>query len=662
MGRKWLDNYGQEENYNDSKISIPSGFVGQGYDISGRNYSPAWGGQFQMGGTLPGASGMMYSREVSNKPIVKVAQDGTNVDYSKLPYDENDIKGFYNKMISSPWYKNRLIKNGYDDQYSIGVDGVIKNRLKRVNDAKLDNIQKNDGVLNQMYRFITSGELIETGSGSYYNPDTGNITMVESQMNKHKAHPRTILAHEYGHPEVQGGISRIEEEMLSQFNPTPIKKLTEHDKKPSENKSDINSLRYNLYKAKIFDPSTGNYKTKSKKFEKSLFEKVKDDAAVKRLRNNYGDKQLINLINTVATNENNELIPIAKNGVIKDNDGYWNPNNWGKVVEIDSNDITMKGVNQPLLGISDEGDVQYMEPNKDYKFKGKKVTEYPIAQKGKSIKYSKLPYDVKDIKNFYDNMLSSPWYKERLINNGYGIFNPSLSYPETVVARTFTSNDKMEKEVEKIMSSRRKSIRNLPVYNNDYDSTSYYHDPNINYKEVNLNNDQLNSLKIHPRSALVHEIGHGEIDGHVENNSALSGYERELIKQNQQDHNTDQGKYVQTPEEAKGDINSIRYNLYKAGKFDVKTGKYKTNDGKFDKTMITPIKDDTLLKRMLDAYGEEGLMELMNKIAQNNNQDFIPIARNGINNLDENSLQQLDQLTNFTNYNKLSNGGWLDKF
>ena len=40
----------------------------------------------------------------------------------------------------------------------------------------------------------------------------------------------------------------------------------------------------------------------------------------------------------------------------------------------------------------------------------------------------------------------------------------------------------------------------------------------------------------------------------------------------------------------------------------------------------------------------------------------FPIVRNGINNLDENSLQQLDQLTNFTNYNKLSNGGWLDKF
>ena len=41
MGRKWLDNYGQEDSYNESKISIPPGFVGQGYGISGRNYSPA---------------------------------------------------------------------------------------------------------------------------------------------------------------------------------------------------------------------------------------------------------------------------------------------------------------------------------------------------------------------------------------------------------------------------------------------------------------------------------------------------------------------------------------------------------------------------------------------------------------------------------------------
>lgn len=69
-----------------------------------------------------------------------------------------------------------------------------------------------------------------------------------------------------------------------------------------------------------------------------------------------------------------------KGGIIKDDMGYWNPENWGESVEIGSNNITMQGVYEPLLGVSDEGDIQYMEPGKDYKFKGKKVTEHPIIQ------------------------------------------------------------------------------------------------------------------------------------------------------------------------------------------------------------------------------------------------------------------------------------------
>ena len=56
MAKGWLDNY------NDSKVSAPEGFQGDGYSNVGRNYSPAWGGQFQMGGVLPGAAGHMYAR------------------------------------------------------------------------------------------------------------------------------------------------------------------------------------------------------------------------------------------------------------------------------------------------------------------------------------------------------------------------------------------------------------------------------------------------------------------------------------------------------------------------------------------------------------------------------------------------------------------------
>jgi len=68
-----------------------------------------------------------------------------------------------------------------------------------------------------------------------------------------------------------------------------------------------------------------------------------------------------------------------------DSMGYWNPENWGSPVTIPSNQITMEGVYEPLVGISDTGDVQYMEPGEDYEFDGEYVTEYPVARGGVSV-------------------------------------------------------------------------------------------------------------------------------------------------------------------------------------------------------------------------------------------------------------------------------------
>ena len=62
----WLEKYNDggpiQPNYNDYSVSAGPGFEGDGYSNVGRNYSPAWGGQFQMGGSLPGATGFMYAR------------------------------------------------------------------------------------------------------------------------------------------------------------------------------------------------------------------------------------------------------------------------------------------------------------------------------------------------------------------------------------------------------------------------------------------------------------------------------------------------------------------------------------------------------------------------------------------------------------------------
>lgn len=67
-------------------------------------------------------------------------------------------------------------------------------------------------------------------------------------------------------------------------------------------------------------------------------------------------------------------------GVIEDDRGQWaHP---GKVTKINSNNITMKNVNYPVLGVSNTGDEQMMMPGEDYKFDGDSVTEYPMAQDG----------------------------------------------------------------------------------------------------------------------------------------------------------------------------------------------------------------------------------------------------------------------------------------
>ena len=156
----WLDNFGKANNANESNVSMSEDFVGLGYNTKGRNYSPAWGGQFAMGGSLPGATGMMYAR-YQQGGLIPIAQNGVSEymqnkmqekkdatiakDYD-LPEvvvsapimtkyndpdkltgypqyipksgDNTDIPGwdmaeFYKSWVSSPEYERRMKNTGY---------------------------------------------------------------------------------------------------------------------------------------------------------------------------------------------------------------------------------------------------------------------------------------------------------------------------------------------------------------------------------------------------------------------------------------------------------------------------------------------------------------------------------------------------------------------
>jgi hypothetical protein len=67
-------------------------------------------------------------------------------------------------------------------------------------------------------------------------------------------------------------------------------------------------------------------------------------------------------------------------GIIKDDMGQWKYP--GKITRINSNDITMKNVQYPMIGVSNMGERKFMLPEKDYNFNGNNVTEYPIMENG----------------------------------------------------------------------------------------------------------------------------------------------------------------------------------------------------------------------------------------------------------------------------------------
>lgn len=103
--------YGGEINANESFVSFPPNFVGMGNNTRGRNYSPAWGGQFDIGGSLPGTVGFTYARHGAPsegkyaKKTLPSAEDGVNIQdlgqYRKL----NQLINFtnYNEPQSGGW-------------------------------------------------------------------------------------------------------------------------------------------------------------------------------------------------------------------------------------------------------------------------------------------------------------------------------------------------------------------------------------------------------------------------------------------------------------------------------------------------------------------------------------------------------------------------------
>jgi hypothetical protein len=174
---------------------------------------------------------------------------------------------------------------------------------------------------------------------------------------------------------------------------------------PTETRARLNDIRYNAKIHGIYDPFTQKVTPEILNEIKELTKKAEGFDPFNQLQGVYSDEEILKLLNTVSQNEQpneNPNIATAKYGrVIKDDRGQWDYP--GEITEINSNVITMKPdpktgkpLTKPLLGISDTGDVKLMRPGGNYKFDGKRVTEYPIAQGGLTMGTTSTENDARE--------------------------------------------------------------------------------------------------------------------------------------------------------------------------------------------------------------------------------------------------------------------------
>jgi hypothetical protein len=302
-----------------------------------------------------------------------------------------------------------------------------------------------------------------------------------------------------------------------------------------------------------------------------------------------------------------------------DPEGYWNPENWGNPVIIPSTDITMQGVDQPLIGISDTGDVQYMEPGEDYEFDGEYVTEYPVAQAGKTI-YVSDPRDPRlrayqDSLNAYNSFIG---LKNIAIDNtkkAPGAIEPGLAYSGREYKKMFDLYDEQNQKYSKIF----KPIGNERLLLDPYYSTwgaNKFKKPveRVVYRKPDPRKPEPRDPVFMPRERI-------EFEGGVP--STLTPRPLPQIQR-------DRGNFMLTFQEYDGMNAPANRTIYS------------NNRAELDRLM----------------------MELTKDPKKTGNWSTRGVYKDGgsINDADAQPIKKLDQLLNFTNYNKPTKGGWLDKY
>jgi hypothetical protein len=306
----WLDNFGKAANANDSDVSLPEGFVGIGYNTKGRNYSPAWGGQFQRGGKL-----------IPVSPMQQITGETPTISPT-VPYlQTKDPAEFYKSWIQSPEYERRLKSTGYSDVPNrwhtdklSEIEKVKKERLgllENIQPLEYDRFKRSEAII-----YDENGPTININPSDY---EGSSRQSVEAHEIAHVATPPgTMGGDEFGI--FMGSMLDLKKPIVSGSQGSKEREASieavgdfQHSQKPWEAKADLDALRFMMYDKGIYDI------TKGKKFTESDFEKAKQsfgkDRVFKRLADRMGKENFVKLMNTIAKADGDEQLPLAMGGM-----------------------------------------------------------------------------------------------------------------------------------------------------------------------------------------------------------------------------------------------------------------------------------------------------------------------------------------------------------
>ncbi len=316
------------------------------------------------------------------------------------------------------------------------------------------------------------------------------------------------------------------------------------------------------------------------------------------------------------------LDKFQEGGVIEDNRGQWaHP---GKITKINSNNITMKGVNYPVLGVSDTGDTKMMQPGVDnYKYDGNSVTEYPMAQTGLKTEAAtpSFPYinrvpDTSPQVDFLKDWTNSTRGQELLSN----------------------SFDGDEKDIEKLTYKRINNLDKVDFSIDDH-ASDFLGRYNRNRHDIKLNSSLLDTsepklIGNQNKDVVLHELSHAQdfspgaefnrITIPFSDQKLINKYRKRTIKDTKKldaprkvrKDIKDRVNYIGDPTETRARLNSIRY-FYETSPIGKEEGMPSIFDSEVTSDMMEVMKDNQQFRELQEVYNDEEILELLNTVSDN---------------------------------------------